>query len=139
MRFERNEIEQLLSNHYVYESKIKKLSEQIEILEARATKKTTSYSQDQGSTPITNPKPSKVEKNAIKLAECKKIKEDFERLYDYSTRMYHELRPHQRYMIRCVKANKIPYKEFAKQQELKPAHVKSNVDRCVKRLASMDW
>jgi hypothetical protein len=135
---DRADIKQLLEGYYRYKEGAEKLRAKVEILEAQATKKTASYDPNKGSIPKDNPKPSKVERNAIKIAEAKEQIEQLEMLVAAADDLLSHLKPHQRYLIRCIVSNKMSEKEFAKREGLKSVQsVKITLDKIYKKLETV--
>ena len=135
---ERDDIKYLIKNYYRYQDQLKYLTEQIEKIEARATKITASYSQDPGRAPITNPKPSKVEKNAIKIADLKEKRDQVQRLIDSTDQLLSHLRPHQKYLLKCCISNGMKPEQFAKREGMKTETVKQNINTILSRLEKVD-
>ena len=135
---ERDDIKYLLANYYRYKEQIQYLNEQIEKLEARATKRTQTFTPDPNTTPIDNPRPSKVEKNAIKIVELKETRDAKQKLLDAAEKLRGSLRPHQRYLIDCVISNKMPIAKFAKKENVTPSSVKQELALVLKRLEKVE-
>lgn len=135
---EREDIIQLLKGYYRYKETIQRLQEKIAILETRATKTTATYDPNKGNVPKDNPKPSKIEKNAIKLAEAKELISQYETLVNAADNLLNVLRPHQRYLIRCIVCNGMSEKEFAKREGLKSVQsVKITLNKIYKKLETV--
>lgn len=132
---DREDVNQLLQGYYRYKDAVDSLKTKLEILEAQATKVTPSYDPNKGNIPKNNPKSSKIEKNAIKIAEAKDQIEKYERLISITDNMLKTLRPHQRYLIKCIVSNKMDFKQFAKREGIKnPQTVKNNLEKIYQKL-----
>lgn len=132
---DREDINQLLKGYYRYKESMQRLQEKVAILETRATKVTATYDPNKGNIPKNNPKASRVEKNAIKIAEAKEQIEQYEKLITITDDLLRVLRPHQRYLIKCIVANGMTEKEFAKREGIKnPQTIRINLERIYKKL-----
>ena len=132
---DREDVNQLLQGYYRYKDAVDSLKTKLEILEAQATKVTPSYDPNKGNIPKNNPKSSKIEKNAIKIAEAKDQIEKYERLISITDNMLKTLRPHQRYLIKCIVSNKMDFKQFAKREGIKnPQTVRNNLEKIYQKL-----
>ena len=132
---DREDINQLLEGYYRYKGAVERLQEKIAILEAQATKISPSYDPNKGNIPKNNPKASKIEKYAVKIAEAKDQIEQYEKLITITDNMLKTLRPHQRYLIRCIVSNKMDLKEFAKREGIKsPQSVKITLEKVYQKL-----
>jgi DNA-binding CsgD family transcriptional regulator len=134
---DRADIKQLLEGYYRYKEGAEKLRAKVEILEAQATKKTASYDPNKGSIPKDNPKPSKVERNAIKIAEAKEQIEQLEMLVAAADNLLSHLKPHQRYLVRCLVCNGMKPEEFSRREGIKPLTVKVNLEKIYKKLETV--
>ena len=136
--YSREEIEYMLKNYFRWKKQRDNLQEQVERFEAIATKMTPSYDPNKGNVPIDNPKSSKVEKNAIKIAEAKEKIEQLTKLIDATDELLRALRPHQRYLLKCCVANGMDPKDFARREGLKnPAQVKVTIKKLLDKLENV--
>lgn len=134
---QREDINQLLKGYYRYKDTVERLKAKVEILEAQATKVTPSYDANKGNIPKDNPKSSKVEANAIKIAEAKQLIEQYERLIAAADDLLRALRPHQRYLIRCIVCNNMDVSTFAKREGLTTQTVKTNLRKIYQKLEAV--
>jgi hypothetical protein len=115
---DRSEIEYLFKNYYRYTSQRESLLEQIEVLTARATKITASFDPEKvGTAPRDNPRPSKVELYAIKIVKAKEKVKQLDMLIGAGDEMFSALRPHQRYLVRCIVCNGMKPEEFSQKED----------------------
>ena len=135
---DKSNIRELLKSYYRYEKQIRYLDDEIAKLEARATKKTQTITKDPNTTPINNPRPSKVEKNALKLVDLKEKRDQVRQLYGACETLLKSVRPHQRYMIKCCICNCMSYKDFARREGLQVYHVKKKVDEILTGMEGVD-
>lgn len=135
---EKADIEYLFKRYYIYVQQRDALLEQIAKLEAKATKISPSFDANKaGAPPITNPKPSKVERYAIKIVEAQKKVDQLEQLIAAGDRLFKALRPHQRYLVRCVVCNGMKPEEFSKREGIAPATVRLNLSKIYKKLENV--
>jgi hypothetical protein len=136
---DRAEIEYLFKNYYRYSTQRESLKEQIEILTARATKITASFDAEKiSAAPRDNPKPSKVERYAIKIVNAKEKIKQLDSLIAVGDNLFASLRPHQRYLVRCVVCNGMKPEDFSRREGIKPLTVKHNLDAIYKKLESSE-
>lgn len=135
---ERNDIEYLLKNYYRYTQQRQQLLDQIEALTAKATKITASFDPEKVSAaPRDNPKPSKVERYAIKIVNAKDKVKQLDQLISATDELLQSLRPHQRYLLKCVVSNGMKPEEFAKREGIHKNTVKTNLDKIYKKLETV--
>lgn len=136
---ERSDIEYLFKNYYRYTSQKEALQEQIEILAARATKITASFDAEKVSAaPRDNPKPSKVERYAIKIVNAKEKIRQLDLLISTTDKLFNALKPHQRYLVRCVVCNSMKPEDFSRKEGIKPATITQNLDKIYKKLETVE-
>lgn len=136
---ERSEIEYLFKNYYRYTQQRDALMEQVEDLMAKATKITPNFDPEKvGSAPITNPKPSKVEKYAVKIVNAKEKIRQLEILIGGADELFKALRPHQKYLVKCCVCNGMKPEDFSAREGIKPLSVKHNLDAIYKKLEALD-
>jgi hypothetical protein len=127
---DREDVDYIFKNYYRYKSDIEKLKEQVIRWEAAATKITPKYGQDiDVLPPRDNPRPSKVEAYAIRIARGKEKIANLERLIKAGDDMFAVLRPHQRYLVKRILCNGMKIKDFAKQESIHRNTVKKNLER----------
>ena len=131
---DREEVNQLFKNYYVYKDRIKTLKDAVERLETQATKVTPSYDPNKGGVPKNNPKSSKIEKNAVKIADIQKNIDRLQRYIDVADTVLMRIKPHNRYMIKCIISNNMSYEEFAKRAGIQKQTVRNNMEKIYKRL-----
>lgn len=132
---ERADAERIFKNYYPFISRRDGLMEQIEVLTARATKITPNFDPEKvGSVPFTNPKPSKVERYAVKIVSAKEQIRQLEIIINAGDELFGALRPHQKYLVKCMVCNGMTAEVFAKQAGIKPISAKKNLDKIYKIL-----
>lgn len=132
---DKSDAERIFKNYYRYKDRRDALMEQIEVLTARATKITPNFDPDKvGSAPFTNPKPSKVERYAIKIVSAREQIKKLNILLSAGDELFDALRPHQRYLVRCMVCNGMSAETFAKQADIKPLTAKKNLEKIYKLL-----
>ena len=132
---EKEDINYIFKNYYRYKSDLEKLKEQVIRWETAATKITPKYGQDIDILPPRdNPRPSKVEAYAIRIARGKEKIESLEKLISTADEMFSLLRPHQRYLVKRILCNGMKIKDFAKQESIHRNTVKKNLERIYEKL-----
>lgn len=135
---DREDVDYIFKNYYRYKSDIEKLKEQVIRWEAAATKITPKYGQDiDVLPPRDNPRPSKVEAYAIRIARGKEKIANLERLIKAGDDMFAVLRPHQRYLVKRILCNGMKIKDFAKQESIHRNTVKKNLERIYEKLEAI--
>lgn len=135
---EKKDIEYLFRRYYVYIQQRDALLEQIAKLEAKATKITQSFDANKvGSEPIDNPRPSKVERFAVKIVEAQKKVEQLNTLISAAEDLFKALRPHQRYLVKCVVCNGMKIEDFSRKEGIKPTTVNANLSKIYKKLENV--
>ena len=131
----RDDVKLLISNYYRYKNQIHYMEVQIEFWRSKAAKITASYSQDAGSTPINNPKSSKVEEYAVMIADYEEKLSQIKRLAAAVEEYFSMLSSHQVYLVKCLICNHMSYKEFAVKNHMKTESVRRNLYRILDKLA----
>jgi len=135
---EKQDIEYLFKRYYVYIQQRDALLEQIEKLEAKATKITQSFDANKvGSEPINNPKPSKVERFAVKIVEAQTKVDQLNTLIGAAEDLFKVLRPHQRYLVKCIVCNGMKIEDFSRKEGIKPSTVNINLSKIYKKLENV--
>ena len=135
---ERADAERIFKNYYPFKARRDGLLEQIEVLTTRATKITPNFDPDKvGSVPFSNPKPSKVERYAIKIVSAREQIRQLEIMIDAGDELFNALRPYQRYLVKCMVCNGMKAEDFARQAGIKPLTAKKNLDTIYKRLENV--
>ena len=136
---ERDVIIPLLRNYYRYIQQRESLQEQIDNLMTRATKITPNFDPEKvGSVPFSNPKPSKVELYAVKIVSAQKKIEQLDMLISEGEKLFKVLRPHHKYLVKCILCNGMPPEEFSKREGIKPQTVKANLEKIYKKLEEIE-
>lgn len=135
---ERTDAERIFKNYYPFKARRDGLLEQIEVLTTRATKITPNFDPDKvGSVPFSNPKPSKVERYAIKIVSAREQIRQLEIMINAGDELFNALRPYQRYLVKCMVCNGMSPEAFAKQAEIKPLTARRNLDKIYKKLETV--
>lgn len=136
-KYERSEIEILFRNYYRYKRDVEGLIEKVARMEAAATKITPNFSADVPAGPRTGPPTSRVEKYAIRITMARETIADLEKLINATDELFEALRPHQRYLIKCIECNRVSPKEFAKQNNMNVNTIRVNLNNIYKKLAEL--
>ena len=135
----RSEIEYLFKNYYRYKQQRESLAEQVETLMARATKITPNFDPEKvGSVPFSNPKPSKVERYAVKIVTAKDKIRQLDMLIEACDDLFKALRPHQKYLVKCMVCNGMKPEEFSAREGIKPLSAKHNLEAIYKKLEALE-
>ena len=138
MTFTEEEVKQLLGKYYRYKEQIEYLDREIEKLETRATKRTQTFTPDPNTTPINNPRPSKVEKNAIKVVELEEKKKDVQTLLDTADKLLDSLMYRRKYLVKCVICNGMKIKDFAKREGLPVKRAEEQLKKAMDQLVLIE-
>ena len=136
-KYERSEMEHLFRNYYRYKRDLDALKEKVERMETRATKITPNFTPDLPPGPRTGPPSNTVEKYAIRITMAREKIEGLEKLVAATDELFAKLRPHQKYLIKCVECNRMPVKEFAKRNNMNVNTIRINLNNIYKKLAEI--
>lgn len=127
----------LFKNYYRYKKDLEGLQEKVARMEAAATKITPNFTPDLPPGPRTGPPTSKVEKYAIRITMAREQIETLEKLIKTTDDMFAILRPHQKYLIKCIVCNGMTIKDFANRNKMHPNTIRVNLNSIYKRLESV--
>ena len=133
-KYERAEMENLFRNYYRYMRDLQALKEKVERMEAQATKITPNFSADLPAGPRTGPPTSKIEKYAIRITMARETIADLEKLVAATDELFAALRPHQRYLVKCIECNHMKPKEFAHRNNMNVNTIRMNLNNIYKKL-----
>lgn len=136
-KYDREEMEYLFRNYYRYKKDLEVLKEKVARMEAAATKITPNFTPDLPPGPRTGPPTSKVEKYAIRITMANEKIDGLEKLINATDELFDALRPHQRYLIKCVECNQMTIKEFAKQNKMQVNSIRVNLNNIYDKLAKI--
>ena len=124
----------LFKNYYRYKRDLETLKEKVERMEASATRITPNFSPDMAPTGAGRPPKNRVEQYAIRIVMAREKIENLEQLITMTDKMFALLRPHQKYLVKCILCNGMKIREFANREKLHPNTVRMNLDKIYKRL-----
>lgn len=136
-KYERSEMEHLFRNYYHYRRDLEALREKVSRMEAQATKITPNFTADLPAGPRTGPPTSKIEKYAIRITMARETMADLEKLIAATDELFAALRPHQKYLIKCIECNRMKPKEFALRNKMNVNTVRMNLNNIYKKLAEI--
>ena len=136
-KYERSEMEYLFRNYYHYKRDLEALQEKVSHMEAQATKITPNFSADVPAGPRTGPPTSRVEKYAIRITMARETIADLEKLIAATDELFAALRPHQKYLVKCIECNHMKPKEFAYRNKMNVNTVRMNLNNIYKKLAEI--
>lgn len=133
----REDANRLFATYYKHKKDLEDLKEKVERMRAAATKITPNFTPDLPPGPRTGPPTSKVEKYAIRITMAQETIKNLELMINATDDMFDVLRPHQKYLVKCILCNGMTIKDFAKREKLHPNTVRMNLDKIYKRLETV--
>lgn len=128
------EIKRLFRDYNKTKKKYNNVMMRIEELETKATKTTTNYEPQEGSTGVFNTS-SKVEEYSIKVVELQEIADSYKQDLDLADSLLLKLKVYQRYLIKSCLIYHNSYDKMAEVTNTSARNIEKIVSKAVSKLA----